>query len=110
MPGCHGTDQWTLDPPGQPRDKKISGINIPVPKGRVFGGAELRVGSVEVESAGWGGVVSHGKQAKPISALREVLRSRRRWIHLQGATRFLKMGAEPRDGGWGFRGWGVIRA
>lgn len=67
MPGCHGTDQWTLDPPGQPRDKKMLGLNITVPKGRVFGGAKLRVGSV-VESAGLGGVVSHGNQAKPTSA------------------------------------------
>lgn len=54
MPGCHGTDQWTLDPPGQPRDRIIPELNPRAncpgfPRGGVLGvevGGGLRRRSV----------------------------------------------------------------
>lgn len=69
MPGCHGTDQWTLDLPGQPRDRIIPELNPRAncpgfPRGGVLG-VEVGVGSGGGVFAAWGGVVSHGKLAKP---------------------------------------------
>lgn len=55
---------------------------------------------------GWGGVVSHGKYAKP----ERQGRPGRRWSCFRCWTRLLKMGAGSLGGGWGFREWGVIGA
>lgn len=106
MPGCHGIDWWTLDPPVQLGDRKIPELKIPVPKGRGRGTQSWEWALEELGMLGWRGVVSHGKYAKP----ERQGRLGRRWSYFLCWTRLLKKGAEPLGGRWGFREWGVIRA
>lgn len=105
MPGCHGTDQWTLDPPGQPRDRIIPELNLRAhcpgfPRGGVLG---VEGGWAQEEDCLRPGEAWSATGSSPNQDAREGLQGR--WRGLQSRTKLLKMGAEPLGGGWGFREW-----